>query len=136
MIEAVNAAHSVKEVGPGMVGGQAVPVFEASVELGGLAKGSAAQRRALEKLAEPFAKVELSLAEDGLPMRMRATLRLRGRKAGALSVELDILAINVPTVAVQPPPPDETISEAELKHLLGSRHPAKKRGRIVSNDEI
>ena len=54
-------------------------------------------------------------------MRTLITLRFRGHKAGELVVGSNILAINIPIVPVQAPPPAKTITEAQLKRLLAPK---------------
>jgi hypothetical protein len=126
MFEAVNRARSITEVGPQTVEGQPATVYDVLLELRTLDKGTAAERHSIEALVKPLVEVELAMAEDGLPLRTVVKLRFRGHKAGEMTVESSILAINVPIAPVQVPPADQTITEAQLKRLLAPKHRTKK----------
>jgi hypothetical protein len=92
LIEDVNGALSVQEVGPIMVDGQQVTEFTASLTMVTLLPG---------KRLERFIKAFSSLGE-------------------ILSPDKDILALEVP-VDVHAPPARETISEAQLRKLRARR---------------
>jgi hypothetical protein len=128
LVDELNEARSIQELGPMAIDGQSTTAFGASIELSKLHRFTGKQKGALGKLLEPLAHLEIFIAEDGLPVRTILTLNFRPHRgeSAALIVQSDVLAVNVPIVAVQAPPADETISEARLKRLL------KRKGRIVA----
>lgn len=133
LIEELNEARSIQELGPMTIDGQPTTAFGASVELSELDRFTGKQKGSLSKLVEPLVHLEVFLAEDGLPVRTRLTLTFRphrGEKA-ELIVQSDVLAVNVPIAAVQAPPAAETISQAQLKRLLKHKERSGK-GRIVA----
>lgn len=119
LVETVNAARSIQEIGAATIDGQATTAFKVSVDLTRLPRLTAHQRHALAKVLKPLATFELFIAEDGLPVRTREILHARHHK-GELITQSDALAINIPVI-VQPPPAAQTISEARLKRLLAHR---------------
>jgi len=117
LVKIVQGARAIRELGPATVDGQPTTGFRLSVDLLAREKKlSARRRRALRKAVHPLATVELFIAENGLPVRSRITVRLRHAQ-GEVILQLDIPVIEIP-VSVQPPPPAETISEAKLDRLL------------------
>ncbi len=130
VIDAIARARSVQEVGLATVDGQATRQFRLTIARSSLVGGkkpSRSEARFLRKLFDPLARVELFIAEDGLPVRMRFVLGLR-HDAGEMITQTDLLAVNVPVV-VQAPPAAETIGAVELKRLLARR--TKKRRIVV-----
>jgi hypothetical protein len=112
LIETIEHARSVSEVGPKEVDGQQTTEFEAKLNGGQLAGASSASKISkAAKKALGRSTLELFLAEDGLPVRTR--IQTWVGKAG-VSIVQDILATEIP-VSVEPPPASETITEAELK---------------------
>ncbi len=117
-------ARSIAELGPANVDGQPVTRFKLSVPITALDKpghSRKARRRARiqHKLLEPLLRVELFLAESGLPVRTSIVLIARHGK-GEVIAQSDITAIDVP-VLVQAPPAAETIEAAQLHRLLRRR---------------
>jgi hypothetical protein len=142
LIEDVNGALSVQEVGPMTVDGQQVTEFTASLSFAKLLSrkqleaftkslsslgellsptGSPKQREEVKKhneettkkLSEATVELELFIAPSGLPVRMISVFG--GRSAG-IGGEEDILALEVP-VHVHAPPARETIGQAQLRKL-------------------
>ncbi len=112
LIETIEHARSVSEVGPKEVDGQQTTEFEAKLNGGQLAGASSASKISkAAKKALGRSTLELFLAEDGLPVRTR--IQTWVGKAG-VSIVQDILATEIP-VSVEQPPASETITEAELK---------------------
>jgi hypothetical protein len=127
LVETINAARGIREVGAATIDGQTTTAFNLSVDLTRLGTLSTHQRHTLAKVLKPIATFELFIAEDGLPVRTRAVLHARHDK-GELITQSDILAINIP-VTVQRPPAAQTISEATLKRLLARKHTHRVRAR-------
>jgi hypothetical protein len=123
LVTALGAASKVEELGPETADGLQATAFKATVDSARLGMLSHSQGSLLRKLLKPSATLEVLIAEDGLPVRTRITLRFR-HDGGELITQSDVLAVNVPVV-VTPPAASETISEAQLKRLL-------KRRRVVS----
>jgi hypothetical protein len=113
LIELLDHARSVIEVGPREVDGQQTIEFEAELRSAKLGGGSSSKTSKSVKKALRRSKLtlDLYLASDGLPVRTRLQTTLG--KVG-LSVVSDILATEIP-VSVLPPPASETITEPELK---------------------
>ncbi len=131
LIEQLNNATSIQELGPMTIDDQATTAFSASLELDKVASLTSKQKRVLLKDLEPVGRLEVFIAEDGLPVRTSLALTLRPKKGqhGELIEQSDVLAINVPVV-VQAPPAAETITQAQLKLLLArTRHIAKVRNK-------
>jgi hypothetical protein len=128
LVETVNAARSIQEIGAATIDSEATTAFKVSVDLTRLPGLTAHQRRALAKVLKPLATFELFIAEDGLPVRTREILHARHHK-GELITQSDTLAINIPVI-VQPPPAAQTISEARLKRLLAQRRAHRVRHRV------
>jgi hypothetical protein len=130
LVEAVNAARSIQEIGAATIDGQATTAFKVSIDLTRLRTLSAHQRHVLARVLKPLATFELFIAEDGLPVRTREILHARHHK-GELITQSDTLAINIPVI-VQPPPAAQTISETRLKRLLAHRRAHRLRHRVQS----
>ena len=130
LIEELNKARSITEVGPRTVDGQPVTAFTASIAVNDVGRRSAKQRHAFAKLARPLGRLEVFIAEDGLPVRAVFSIRLRGHQKVGLITQSDILAINIPVV-VEPPPAAKTITQAQYRRLLKreSRRVVKRRRR-------
>jgi hypothetical protein len=125
LIESVNAAQSIHEVGATTVDGQQVSEFTAVVPfpkllidnpLSGPKPGPHTHLGEAERSAT--VELDLFIAPTGLPVRTIVTLG--GRRKGTTEA-LDILAINIPFVAPSPPPAGKTISEAALRRLQRKR---------------
>jgi hypothetical protein len=117
-------AQSIAELGPANVDGVPVTRFKLAVPFAALqqparSRKSRALARRERKLFAPVLRVELFLAETGLPVRTSLVLAPRHGK-GELIEQSDITAIEVP-VTVQAPPAAETITAAELKRLIRRR---------------
>ena len=134
LVETISRARSVQEVGPATVDGQATRRFSVTIAYGRIAghkTPTREQTRLLRKLLDPLARVELFVAEDGLPVRTRLVFGLR-HGGGELITQADVLALNVPVV-VEAPPAAETIGAAELERLLARRsksHVVRARHRV------
>jgi hypothetical protein len=117
-------AQSIAELGPANVDGQPVTRFKLAVPIAALQKPAHSRRaharaRRERKLFAPLLRIELFLAETGLPVRTNVVVVARHGK-GELIEQSDITAIDVP-VLVQAPPAAETIGAAELHRLLRRR---------------
>jgi hypothetical protein len=116
--ETLARARAVSELGPRTVDGQATTAFAFTVDLTAYSD-SAKQRDELAKLVKPLGRLELFLAEDGLPVRSVLSLAVREKHPvhhAELVVQADILAINIPVVVV-PPPANQTITQSRLERL-------------------
>jgi hypothetical protein len=125
VVSLVREARAIRELGPATIDGQATTGFRLTVDFMRAERLSRRTRRALRKVFQPLAAVEVFIAANGLPVRTRATVRVTHRR-GKLIAQSDIPAIEIP-VTVQPPPAGETISEAALKRL--ELRLARQRGR-------
>jgi hypothetical protein len=117
-------AQSIAELGPANVDGQPVTRFKLAVPIASLQKPAHSRRaharaRREHKLFAPLLRVELFLAETGLPVRTSLVIVGRHDK-GELIEQSDITAIEVPVI-VQAPPAAETIEAAQLHRLLRRR---------------
>jgi hypothetical protein len=118
LVELVNSATSIEEIGPAVVDDQPVIEFSAPIDLTKVAGWSkllsSGTSKALGgKVEEPTSELEIFLAANGLPVRLRISVRADG---SAETFTTDTLALEVP-VTVQAPPARETIGEAQLKTL-------------------
>ncbi len=125
-------ASSIAELGPANVDGRPVTRFKLAVPIASLQKPghsrkARARARRQRKLFAPLLRIELFLAETGLPVRTSLLLVARHGK-GELIEQSDITAINVP-VLVQAPPAAETIGHAQLARLLRKRAMAHRHAR-------
>jgi hypothetical protein len=117
-------AQSIAGLGPANVDGVPVTRFKLAVPIAALQKPvhsrrARARARRERKLFAPLLRVELALAETGLPVRTSIVIVGRHGK-GELIEQSDITAIDVP-VLVQAPPAAETIEAAQLHRLLRRR---------------
>ena len=120
LLEMIKNASSIQGLGPMTVDGQPTSVFAGSVDLSKVGNATATARKALLKLVEPIAHVEVFFAENGLPVRTLIAIVFRphaGKPRGELIVQSDIPAINVPVV-VAAPPASKTITMKQLNKLL------------------
>ncbi|MGO9763034.1 MAG: hypothetical protein ACLP1Q_17420 [Solirubrobacteraceae bacterium] len=133
LIEELNGALSLEESGPATVDGQRVIEFNATLNpapfLEQLKSQSKQPEHPLNSLLEtspvsgpkapakpappPKLELEVFIAPNGLPVRARFTFSAEG---ATIAVRVDTLAINIP-VHVTPPPPKQTITEAQLKQI-------------------
>jgi len=130
LIEELNGALSVEESGPVTVDDQRVIEFDATLDptqfLAQLKAQSKEPEHPLSSPLEtspvrgpkapakpappPSMEMEVFIAPNGLPVRIRVTFSAEG---ATIAVRLDTLAINVP-VNVTAPPAAQTIDEAQL----------------------
>lgn len=137
LVEELNEAQSVIDVGPVTVDDQRVIEFDASLNPLPLIAKLEAQVRAKSKNAKkpleslfpelssgeskrshrtyppPTLGLEVFIAPEGLPVRIRATFT---DSDVTVALRVDTVAINVP-VSIEPPPASQTISEHKLKQL-------------------
>jgi hypothetical protein len=114
LIDLLAHAGSVLEIGPREVDGQRTIEFEAKLDSEQLLDASSTSKLSEAKkkrLGRSTLRLDLFLADDGLPVRTRMQTQIG--KAEITVVE-DVLATEV-SVSVQPPPASETITAAELK---------------------
>ena len=114
--KALAGANEVHELGAGTVDGQPVTSFLAVLEPEQLKRehlASAAARLGPSLLQPPTATLEVSLAQNGLPVRMVIT---EHDQATVISTAVAIPAINFPLV-IEPPPASQTITMRELRKL-------------------
>jgi hypothetical protein len=120
----IEAARTVKALGPATVDGQPVSRFlftvdPAKVE-GTLSSKARAKLRQLH--VTPTAKVEVDIAASGLPVHTAGVIAF-AKKLG-IGFTADVLGVDFP-LTVTPPPAQETITEAELLAMLrNSKHGA------------
>lgn len=146
LVEELNGALAVEEVGPVTVRDQRVIEFDAKLDpapfLAQLKSQSKEPAHPLGTLIEtspvsgpkppakpsppPTLELEVFIAPNGLPVRARVTFAAEGAQ---IALRVDTLAINVP-VHVTPPPARETIDEAQLKRLE-RRRAAREREQIL-----
>jgi hypothetical protein len=125
--KALAASKEVRELGPGTLYGQPVTSFLAVLEPEQLKREHLASAARLGVQAPPpTATLEVSLAQDGLPVRTVITEHDQGT---VISVALEVPAINFPLV-IEPPPASQTITMRELRKLerqarKHSRHRAR-----------
>jgi hypothetical protein len=116
--KALAGAAEVRELGAGTLYGQPVTNFLAILEPEQLKREHLASlSRLLPPRQPPTATLEVSLGQNGLPLR---TVITEHEEQTTLSVTLDIPAINFPLV-IEAPPAAQTISVAALR-ALGRRH--------------
>lgn len=133
LIEELNGAQSIEESGPATVDGQRVIEFDATLNpaplLAQLRSKATPSGHPLSSLLEtspvgspkapakptapPTFELEVFIAPNGLPVRIRFTFADEGT---TLAERVDTLAINIP-VDVQPPPAAQTIEEPQLKQI-------------------
>jgi hypothetical protein len=133
LVETLNGSLAIEEVGPVTVDDQRVDEFDAKLDptpllaqlkaqakqpehpLGSLLETSpvSAPKAPSKPIPPPTLELEVFIAPNGLPVRIRATFAAEGTQ---VSLRVDTLAVNIP-VSVAPPPPRETIDEAQLKAI-------------------
>ena len=113
--KALAGVKEVREVGAGTLYGQPVTSFLAVLEPEQLKREHLASAATLGPPAAqpPTATLEVSFAQDGLPVR---TVIAEDNQSTSISVTLAIPAINFPLV-IAPPPASQTISVAQLRKL-------------------
>jgi hypothetical protein len=133
LIAELNGGLSVEQSGPAIVDGQRTIEFDATLDptpfVEQLRAKSTTPKKPLKSLFElpsvdgpktpakagapPSLELEVFIAPNGLPVRVRFTFSAEG---ATIAVRVDTLAINVP-VHVTPPPAAQTITEAQLKQI-------------------
>jgi hypothetical protein len=120
----IEAARTVKALGPATVDGQPVSRFLFTVDPAKLEGTLSSKTRAkLRQLhVTPTAKVEVDIAASGLPVHTAGAIAF-AKKLG-IGFTVDVLGVDFP-LTVTPPPAQETITEAELIAMLKkSKHGA------------
>jgi hypothetical protein len=128
LIEDVNGAQSIQELGPTTVDGQQVSEYSATTSMTKLLAIRLSQKRietaeqdkAFKTLAAQSVTIELFVTTSGLPLR---TIDVIGPRNEGIGIEQDILATGIPVV-VHAPPARLTITQARLIEL--EKHHAKK----------
>lgn len=122
-------AREVRELGPGTVDDQPVTSFLATLNPSQLepSASSRVRRRAPQKhplphLPQPTATFEVSLAQNGLPVRSLLTEHI-GEDTLATTVEIP--AVNFPLV-IEAPPTAQTISLTEFRKLAKRAHKSRR----------
>jgi hypothetical protein len=112
---ALVGSSEVRELGAGTVDGQPVTSFLAVLEPEQLKREhlASAARLELPAVQPPTATLEVSLAQNGLPVRTVITEQGQGT---VIAVTLEIPAINFPLV-IEPPPASQTITIQKLRKL-------------------
>lgn len=133
LVEELNGAQSIEESGPATVDGQRVIEFDAALDptplLAQLRSKATPSGHPLSSLLEtspvsspkapvkpttpPTFELEVFIAPNGLPVRVRSTFSAEGT---TITLRVDTLAINIP-VDVVPPPAAQTIGEAQLRQI-------------------
>ena len=121
-----SAVGGIRTVGGAVVNGQPTTEFVTS-----LVPSPAADRTPLiplppSAMATATEKLQVFLAESGLPLRVIVTLAVG---SGHVSAATDILAVNIP-VHVKPPPIRRTISAARFRKLSRERNVSSSSGSI------
>jgi len=113
--KALAGAREVRELGAGTIDGQPVTSFLATLEPEQLKREHLASAARLGLPAPPpsTATLEVSLTQDGLPVRTVITEHDQGT---VISATVEIPAINFPLV-IEPPPASQTITIRELRQL-------------------
>ncbi len=140
LVEELNEAQSVVDSGPVTVDDERVIEFDASINPAPLvaqleteAKARSSPGHPLDSLLPelsggssgppsggyppPSLGLEVFIAPDGLPVRLRVTFSYQG---ATVALRVDTLAINVPVQIAAPPAP-KTIGEAKLQALQRRR---------------
>jgi len=114
--KALAGAQEVRELGAGTVDGEPVTSFLAVLEPEQLKREHLASEARLEPPAvqPPTATLEVSLAQNGLPVR--TVITEHDGQGTVISVTLEIPAIDFPLV-IEPPPAAQTIGMRELRKL-------------------
>jgi hypothetical protein len=113
--KALAGAQEVRELGPGTLYGQPVTSFLAVLEPEQLKREhlASAARLGLPAPQSPTATLEVSLAQNGLPVRTVVTEHHQGT---VISATVEIPAVNFPLV-IEPPPASQTITIQKLRKL-------------------
>jgi hypothetical protein len=125
VVEDLRLARGLHEVGPQLADGIATREFEGQIPRRELAAANRSaggiELEALSKLVHGSIELHVYIAEDGVPVRTAVGFRLATHSHHALLVaQTDTPAIDVPVV-VSPPPASETITKAQLEHLLAPK---------------
>lgn len=121
LTEEIASARQIEQVGPATIDGQATTQFNVSLALSTLEQQSGSpkarkQQRTFRKLFDPLVRLELFIAEDGLPVRTRIVIGFH--RGGQVITQEDVTAVNVPIAAVVAPPAAQTISKSDLEKLM------------------
>ena len=116
LAQLIEGAKTVRSLGAGTADGQPVARFAVSVDPARLESGLSAKTRAKLRTLHGLRKgrFEVDIDQSGLPVHVSGLIAF-GKIA--LTFSADVLAVNFP-LTVTPPPPQETITEAELLSLL------------------
>lgn len=111
----LETAEEVTEVGTATVDGKQTTEFAAKLNLRKVFEGLVVHKpKAVRKaFAKGHGSIDVFFGPEGMPLRTRFVASFHGFSE---TVEVTILAVNVP-VEVSAPPASETISEAQLKAL-------------------
>ncbi len=117
-------AREVRELGPGVVDGQPVTSFLATLEPTQLQRNQRPTRRRrrlrrpLLQQPPPTVTLEVALAQDGLPVRTVVAAHVTTLRKAEITTStiIEIPAINFP-LAIEAPPTDQTITVAQLREL-------------------
>jgi hypothetical protein len=131
-------AREVRELGPGMLDGQPVTSFLATLEPAQLerekiaASRSPLRPRRMSRRQPPIVTLEVSLAPDGLPVRTVVAVNVTTvlKQQVDTTSTLEIPAINFPLV-IEAPPPAQTITIKQLQAL--ARQQARHKHRPTSS---
>jgi hypothetical protein len=132
--KALAASKEVRELVPGMLYGQPVTSFLAVLEPEQLKREHLAStaRLGLPAVQPPTATLEVSFAQNGLPVR---TVIAEDDQSTSISLTLAIPAINFPLV-IAPPPTSQTISVAQLRKLeRRARKHSHRSARALTSDK-
>lgn len=128
LIEEINGASKIQEVGPAVVDGQPVSEYTATVSIAKLIAARLSQKqidvakknKLFKSIAKATLSLELFITSSGLPIRM---IDIIGPRNEGIGVEQDILATDIP-LTIHAPPPSKTIGQTRLRKL--ERQYAKK----------
>lgn len=122
LVETVNQAQSIQEVGPTTVDGQQATEYVVTISMATLLAKHLSQKQieTAKKKSELFKGIseatdtlELFLTPAGMPVR---TINVIGPRNEGIGVEQDILATNIP-VSIHKPPANLTVGQARLRKL-------------------
>jgi hypothetical protein len=140
IVDAVNQAQSIQEVGPTTVDGQQVTEYTATISMATLLAKHLSQKQIetakkknkfFKGIAEATDTLELFLTPDGMPVR---TINVIGPRNEGIGVEQDILATNIP-VSIHKPPANLTVGQARLRKFekeYEKKHPHQPPTRPIS----
>jgi hypothetical protein len=119
LVEDLDGALSIQEIGPATVDRQQVTEYTASLSPAKLLAGrlTRKQRQMARVLQAEPVTLELFIAPSGLPVRTTVVV---GTGKEGLGEEEDFLALGIP-VSIHAPPPRETIGHARLDQLQKRR---------------